>query len=36
MIMAELEPSPKMPLPPLGAARINKAAMPKLGYGFRA
>lgn len=34
--MAELDPSPKMPLPPLEAARINKAAMRKPGYGFRA
>ena len=35
MIMAELDPSPKMPLPPLEAARINTAAMQKLGYRFR-
>lgn len=35
MIMAELDPSPKMPLPPLEAARINKSALQKLGYAFR-
>lgn len=36
MIMAELDPSPEMPLPPLDAARINKETMRKLGYSFRA
>jgi inosose dehydratase len=35
MIMAELDPSPKMPQTPLEAARINKAALQKLGYQFR-
>jgi inosose dehydratase len=35
MIMAELDPSPQMPLPPLEAARINKATLQKLGYRFR-
>ena len=35
MIMAELDPSPKMPLSPLEAARIDKAALQKLGYQFR-
>ena len=35
MIMAELDPSPKMPLPPLEAARINKAMFQNLGYSFR-
>jgi inosose dehydratase len=35
MIMAELDPSPKMPDTPLEAARINKAALQKLGYQFR-
>ena len=35
MIMAELDPSPKMPLPPLEAARINRSALQKLGYTFR-
>ena len=35
MIMAELDPSPKMPLAPLEAARINKTALQKLGYTFR-
>jgi inosose dehydratase len=34
MIMAELDPSPQMPLPPLESARINKAALQKLGYRF--
>jgi inosose dehydratase len=35
MIMAELDPSPKMPQSPLEAARINKASLQKLGYQFR-
>jgi inosose dehydratase len=35
MIMAELDPSPKMPVPALEAARINKATLQKLGYSFR-
>ena len=35
MIMAELDPSPKMPLSPLEAAGIDKAALQKLGYAFR-
>jgi inosose dehydratase len=35
MIMAELDPSPNMPLPPLEAARINRSALQKLGYTFR-
>jgi inosose dehydratase len=35
MIMAELDPSPKMPLTPLEAATINKSAFEKLGYTFR-
>jgi inosose dehydratase len=36
MIMAELDPSPKQPLTPLEAARINKTTLQKLGYAFRA
>jgi inosose dehydratase len=36
MIMAELDPTKGMPLPPLDAARINKETMAKLGYVFRA
>jgi inosose dehydratase len=36
MIMAELDPSPQMPLAPLEAARINKTYLQSLGYGFRA
>ena len=36
MIMAELDPSPKMPLSPLQAARINKECFQKLRYQFRA
>jgi inosose dehydratase len=35
MIMAELDPTANMPLAPLEAARINKATLLKLGYGFR-
>jgi inosose dehydratase len=35
MIMAELDPSPQMPLAPLEAARINKTALQSLGYSFR-
>ncbi len=35
MIMAELDPSPKMPLAPLEAARINRNCLQKLGYAFR-
>lgn len=35
MIMAELDPSPKMPLSPLEAARIDKQTLEKLGYTFR-
>jgi inosose dehydratase len=35
MIMAELDPSPKMPLSPLEAASVNKATLQKLGYAFR-
>jgi inosose dehydratase len=35
MIMAELDPSPQMPLSALDAARINKATLEKLGYAFR-
>jgi inosose dehydratase len=35
MIMAELDPSPQMPIPPLESARINKATLQKLGYRFR-
>jgi inosose dehydratase len=35
MIMAELDPSKGMPLPPLDAARINKDTLQKLGYSFR-
>lgn len=35
VIMAELDPSDEMPLEPLEAARINKAYLEKLGYGFR-
>ncbi len=34
MIMAELDPSPQMPLTPLECARINKATLQKLGYAF--
>jgi inosose dehydratase len=34
MIMAELDPSPSMPLPPLDAARINKTYLQSLGYSF--
>jgi inosose dehydratase len=34
MVMAELDPSPKMPLAPLEAARINKTTLQKLGYSF--
>ena len=36
MIMCELDPSKGMPVPPLEAARINKQALQKLGYTFRA
>ncbi len=36
MIMCELDPSQGQPHAPLEAARINKAAMAKLGYAFRA
>jgi inosose dehydratase len=36
MIMAELDPSPQMPLAPLDAARINKTYLQSLGYVFRA
>lgn len=36
MIMAELDPTPKMPLSPLQAARINKECFQKLRYQFRA
>jgi inosose dehydratase len=36
MIMAELDPSAQMPRTPLEAARINKGALEKLGYRFRA
>jgi inosose dehydratase len=35
MIMCELDPSPKQPLPPLECARLNRAHMAKLGYTFR-
>jgi inosose dehydratase len=35
MIMAELDPSPQMPVPPLESARMNKATLQKLGYRFR-
>ena len=35
MIMAELDPSPNMPLSPLEAARVDKAALQQLGYVFR-
>ena len=35
MIMAELDPSPKMPHSPLEAASIDKATLQKLGYAFR-
>jgi inosose dehydratase len=35
MIMAELDPSPAMPLAPLEAARINKSYMQSLGYTFK-
>jgi inosose dehydratase len=35
MIMAELDPSPAMPMPPLEAARINKNYLHSLGYSFR-
>jgi inosose dehydratase len=35
MIMAELDPSPSMPLAPLEAARINKTCLQSLGYSFR-
>jgi inosose dehydratase len=35
MIMAELDPSPKMPLAPADAAKVNKATLQKLGYAFR-
>jgi inosose dehydratase len=35
MIMAELDPSPKMPLTPGEAAKINKECLEKLGYRFR-
>jgi len=34
MIMAELDPSAKMPLTPLEAARINKMTLQKLGFAF--
>jgi inosose dehydratase len=36
MIMAELDPSKGQPHTPLDAARINKEALQKLGYEFRA
>lgn len=36
MIMAELDPSPQMPLSPLEAARVNKTTLQSLGYSFRA
>ena len=36
MLMAELDPSPRMPLSPLQAARINKECFQKLRYQFRA
>jgi inosose dehydratase len=35
MIMAELDPSPQMPLAPGEAARIDKTYMQSLGYGFK-
>jgi inosose dehydratase len=35
MIMAELDPTKGMPLPPLDAASINKETLQKLGYVFR-
>jgi len=35
MIMAELDPSPNMPLAPGAAAKINKECLEKLGYPFR-
>jgi len=35
MIMAELDPSPQMPMSPLESARINRATLQKLGYRFR-
>jgi inosose dehydratase len=35
MIMAELDPSPKMPLSALEAARVSKETLQKLGYAFR-
>jgi inosose dehydratase len=35
MIMAELDPSPNMPLAPLEAARINKGTLQKLGFEFK-
>jgi hypothetical protein len=34
--MCELDPSQGQPHTPLEAARINKTAMSKLGYAFRA
>jgi inosose dehydratase len=34
MVMAELDPSAKMPLAPLEAARINKTTLQKLGFKF--
>jgi inosose dehydratase len=35
MIMVELDPSRNMPMTPLETARISKAYLQKLGYGFR-
>lgn len=36
MIMAELDPTKGMPLAPLEAARVNRDALRKLGYTFKA
>jgi inosose dehydratase len=35
MIMAELDPSPQMPLAPLECARVNRDTLAGLGYTFR-
>jgi inosose dehydratase len=36
MVMAELDPTKGMPLAPLDAARVNRDALQKLGYAFKA
>jgi hypothetical protein len=35
MIMVELDPSPRMPVPAAEAAKIAKAFLQKEGYAFR-